>query len=95
MFCVLQNVIVKTTDVGNNIISSVTVPYPDHLDTPRVLDAFCRTNRKSEFACRIALATQNGAIVQLQAGKRRSLSSLRSKRSTQNTFCIFVFFQGN
>lgn len=46
-----------------------TVPYPEHLDTPRVLDAICRTNKKSEFVCRIALATQNGAIVQLQAGK--------------------------
>lgn len=78
----------KATDTANNEITSAIVPYPDHLDTPRVLDAICRTNKKSEFVCRIALATQNGAIVQLQAGKRHWNLNLLRKHSI---LCLSTF----
>lgn len=48
---------------------SFTTNYPEHLNSPRIIDAACKTNKKSEFVCSIALSTENGAIVQLKLGE--------------------------
>lgn len=61
------NIKVKSTENGDVLLSSST-NYPSHLNTPHVIDASCKVNKKSDFVCRIVLSTDNAAILQLQSG---------------------------
>lgn len=50
-------------------IAAFETEYVDHLGLPRIIDASCKLNKKSELVCRVILSTINGALVQIQAGK--------------------------
>lgn len=50
-------------------IAAFETDYAEHLSVPRIIDASCKTNKKGELVCRIVLSTENGALVQIQAGK--------------------------
>lgn len=49
-------------------IAAIETEYADHLSSPRIVDATCKTNKKGEQVCRIILSTINGALVQIQGG---------------------------
>lgn len=67
-----QNVNVKVSNAENGeSLLSFSTNYPSHLDAARVIDASCKTNKKSDFVCRLVLSTDNGAVVQLQSGKEK------------------------
>lgn len=64
-----QNINVKVTNADNTTpLLEFSASYPDHLNTPHVVDASCKTNKKSDFVCRIALSTENAALLQIQSG---------------------------
>lgn len=79
-FFFFQKINVKANSAENGeLLNTFEVSYPEHLGTPRVLDASCKTNKKSELVCRIVLTTENAAVVQLQSGK--NLLTLTSTKS--------------
>lgn len=53
------------------LVSTVNTEYQDHLSTPEIIDASCKTNKKGELVCRILVSTVNGALFQIQAGRIR------------------------
>lgn len=64
-----QNINVKASNAENGeSLLSFTANYPAHLDSPRVIDASCKTNKKGDFVCRFLLSTNNAAVLQLQSG---------------------------
>lgn len=75
-----QNVNVKVSNAENGeSLMSFSTNYPSHLNAARVIDASCKTNKKSDFVCRIVLSTENGAVVQLQSGNQFAKCSILSQ----------------
>lgn len=68
-FYCFQNIEIKVKSAENeDVLLSSSTNYPKHFDTPRVIDASCKINKKSDFVCRTVLTTDNAAIFQLQSG---------------------------
>lgn len=64
-----QTIKVKASNIETGQqIAAIETEYADHLSSPRIVDATCKTNKKGEQVCRIILSTINGALVQIQGG---------------------------
>lgn len=85
-----QNVNVKVSNAENGeSLMSFSTNYPSHLNAARVIDASCKTNKKSDFVCRIVLTTENGAVVQLQSGNKFANCSVLTSENVYNVLNWF------